>query len=164
MTFHEGSLETRACSLHISSLILVRTMASISVGGFLQKGLIDHSLNGFWNHVVWVGVVRKSNWSLSCHRCHDSSKSQESKRELSSAAHTVLAARHACRPSLVSCLPSLGESLPSVPNAYAVSGVSGAETRVHTPAPGESEAHNGLPDSILLSEPKPLMQHMPHPP
>nr|GEY52922.1 hypothetical protein [Tanacetum cinerariifolium] len=48
--------------------------------------------------------------------------------------------------------------------AVAVFGVSGAETRVHTPAPGESEAQNGLPDSILSSEPKPLVQHMPHPP
>nr|GFD06127.1 hypothetical protein [Tanacetum cinerariifolium] len=53
-----------------------------------------------------------------------------------------LAARPACRPSLVSCLPSFEESLPSVPDAYeyyaavAVSGVSGAETHVHTPAPG----------------------------
>nr|GFB44970.1 hypothetical protein [Tanacetum cinerariifolium] len=48
--------------------------------------------------------------------------------------------------------------------AVAVSGVSGAETRAHTPAPGESEAQNKLPDSILLSDPKPLVQHMPHPP
>nr|GFA23676.1 hypothetical protein [Tanacetum cinerariifolium] len=73
----------------------------------------------------------------------------------------VLATRRAYHPSLVSCLPSLGESLPSMPNAYAVSGVSGAETYVYTPAPGESEAHNGLPDSILSYEPKPLMQHRP---
>nr|GFA83805.1 hypothetical protein [Tanacetum cinerariifolium] len=78
-----------------------------------------------------------------------------------------LATRRAYHPSLVSCLPSLGESLPSMPNAYeysvtvAVSGVSGAETYVYTPAPGESEAHNGLPDSILSYEPKPLMQHRP---
>nr|GEU92428.1 hypothetical protein [Tanacetum cinerariifolium] len=35
----------------------------------------------------------------------------------------------------------------------AVSGVSGAKTRVHTSAPGESEAQNGLPDSILLRIP-----------
>nr|GEY46139.1 hypothetical protein [Tanacetum cinerariifolium] len=41
--------------------------------------------------------------------------------------------------------------------------MSGAETRVHTPAPGESEAQNRLPDSILSSEPKPLVQHRPHP-
>nr|GFB08358.1 reverse transcriptase domain-containing protein [Tanacetum cinerariifolium] len=46
----------------------------------------------------------------------------------------------------------------------AVSGVSGAETRMHTPALGGSEAQNGLPGSILLSEPKPLMQHRPPPP
>nr|GEV14671.1 hypothetical protein [Tanacetum cinerariifolium] len=57
-----------------------------------------------------------------------------------------------------------------VPDAYeysaaiAVSSVSGAETRVHTPAPGESRAQNGLPNSILSSEPKPLVHHMPHPP
>nr|GEZ74492.1 hypothetical protein [Tanacetum cinerariifolium] len=41
---------------------------------------------------------------------------------------------------------------------------SGAETRVHTPAPGEFEAKNGLPDLIRSSEPKPLVQHMPRPP
>nr|GFD27750.1 hypothetical protein [Tanacetum cinerariifolium] len=46
----------------------------------------------------------------------------------------------------------------------AVFGVSGAETRVRTPAPGESEAHNGLPDLILSSEPKPLVQYRPLPP
>nr|GFC76860.1 hypothetical protein [Tanacetum cinerariifolium] len=62
------------------------------------------------------------------------------------------------------CLPSLKESLPSVPDTYAVSGVCGAQTRMHTPAPGESEAQNGLPDSIISSEPKPLVQHMPPPP
>nr|GEV91551.1 hypothetical protein [Tanacetum cinerariifolium] len=56
-------------------------------------------------------------------------------------------------------LSSLGESLPSVLDAYAVavSSVSGAKTRVCTPAPGESKAQNGLPDSTLSSEPKPLM-------
>nr|GFC63407.1 hypothetical protein [Tanacetum cinerariifolium] len=32
-----------------------------------------------------------------------------------------------------------------------VPGVSGAETHVHTHAPGESKAHNRLPDSILSS-------------
>nr|GFA47705.1 hypothetical protein [Tanacetum cinerariifolium] len=42
-----------------------------------------------------------------------------------------------------------------------MSGVSGAETRMHTHAPGESEAHNRPPDSILSSEPKPLVQHRP---
>nr|GFA53222.1 hypothetical protein [Tanacetum cinerariifolium] len=74
-----------------------------------------------------------------------------------------LTTQPACRPSLVSCLPSLGESLPSVPDAYAVTGVSGAETRVHTPAPGESKAQNGLHASILSSESKPLVQYTPHP-
>nr|GEW72024.1 hypothetical protein [Tanacetum cinerariifolium] len=68
--------------------------------------------------------------------------------QLSSAAHAVLTTRPACRSSLVSCLPSLGESLPSVLDAYAVSG---AESHVHTPAPGGSEAQNGLPNSIISS-------------
>nr|GFC14036.1 hypothetical protein [Tanacetum cinerariifolium] len=70
---------------------------------------------------------------------------------LSSVALAVLITQHACHPSLVSCLLSLGESLPSVLDAYAiaVSGVPGAETRVHTPAPGESKAQNRLPGSIL---------------
>nr|GEU31259.1 hypothetical protein [Tanacetum cinerariifolium] len=35
-------------------------------------------------------------------------------------------------------------------NGKTVYGVSEAETCMHTPAPGESEAQNGLPDSILL--------------
>nr|GEV65414.1 hypothetical protein [Tanacetum cinerariifolium] len=47
--------------------------------------------------------------------------------------------------------------------AVAVSGVSGAKTHVYTPAPGESKVHNRLPDLILSSELKPLVQHMPHP-
>nr|GEY86493.1 hypothetical protein [Tanacetum cinerariifolium] len=64
----------------------------------------------------------------------------------------MLTTRLACRPSLISCLPSLEESFPSVPDAYAVSGMSGAETLVHTPAPGESEAQNRLPDSILSTD------------
>nr|GFD07909.1 hypothetical protein [Tanacetum cinerariifolium]GFD21628.1 hypothetical protein [Tanacetum cinerariifolium] len=45
-----------------------------------------------------------------------------------------------------------------------VSSVSRAETHVYTPAPGGFEAQNGLPDSILSSEPKPIVQHRPHPP
>nr|GEW57119.1 subtilisin-like protease SBT3.18 [Tanacetum cinerariifolium] len=85
---------------------------------------------------------------------------------------TVLATQPVCRPSLVSCLPSLRESLPSVPDAYGQSleallsqsdASERAETRVHTPAPGESEAQNELPGSILSSEPKPLVQHRPPP-
>nr|GFB65296.1 hypothetical protein [Tanacetum cinerariifolium] len=44
-----------------------------------------------------------------------------------------------------------------------MSGVPEAETCVHTPAPGESEAQNGLHGSILSSEPKPPVQHMPLP-
>nr|GFA66991.1 hypothetical protein [Tanacetum cinerariifolium] len=41
--------------------------------------------------------------------------------------------------------------------------MSGAKTHVHTPTPGESKAKNGLPDSILSSEPKSFVQHRPHP-
>nr|GFD07094.1 hypothetical protein [Tanacetum cinerariifolium] len=79
--------------------------------------------------------------------------------QLSSAAHAVLTTRPACCPSLISCLPSLEESLTSVSNAYAVAvaGVSGAKTRMRTPSPGEFEAQNRLHDSILSSEPKPLV-------
>ncbi|GJR09660.1 hypothetical protein Tco_0792312 [Tanacetum coccineum] len=89
---------------------------------------------------------------------------------LSSATLAVLTTRPACHPSLASCLSSLGESLPSVPDAYeypatvVVSDVHGPETRVHTPAHGGSEAHNELPDSILLNEPNPLRKHRPPPP
>nr|GEW84040.1 hypothetical protein [Tanacetum cinerariifolium] len=46
-------------------------------------------------------------------------------------------------------LPLGRESLPSVPDAYVVSGMPGAKTRVYTPAHGGSKAQNGLPDSIL---------------
>nr|GEU86136.1 retrotransposon protein, putative, Ty3-gypsy subclass [Tanacetum cinerariifolium] len=73
--------KTRARSLHVPSVILVRTVGSVSIGGVSQKGLINHSLNRLWSHVVWVGVVRMDIRSLSCHWCHDSSKSQEIKRE-----------------------------------------------------------------------------------
>ncbi|GKB39066.1 hypothetical protein Tco_0884008 [Tanacetum coccineum] len=85
--------------------------------------------------------------------------------KLSSAALAVLTTRPACHPSLVSCLSSLGESLPSMPYVYAVavSDVPGSGTRVHTPAHGGSEADNGLPDSILPNEPKPLGKHRPPP-
>ncbi|GJW36157.1 hypothetical protein Tco_0059077 [Tanacetum coccineum] len=41
------------------SVILVRTVASISIGGVLQKILVNHCLDGFWSHVVWVGVVNR---------------------------------------------------------------------------------------------------------
>ncbi|GKB53383.1 hypothetical protein Tco_0904136, partial [Tanacetum coccineum] len=98
---------------------------------------------------------------------------------LSFAALAVLTTRPACRPSLASCLSSLGESLPSVPDPYGqslealpsqtaasgtVSDMHGAETRVHIPAHGGSEAQNGPPDSILSHEPKPLRKHRPPPP
>ncbi|GKD12182.1 hypothetical protein Tco_1196589, partial [Tanacetum coccineum] len=62
-----------------------------------------------------------------------------------------LTTRPACHPSLVLCLSSLGESLPSVPYIYAISDVHGAGTRVHIPAHGGSEAHNGPPDSIPIA-------------
>ncbi|GJV83617.1 reverse transcriptase domain-containing protein [Tanacetum coccineum] len=90
----------------------------------------------------------------------------------------MLTTRHACRPSLTSCLSSLGESLLSMSDAYGqsleslpsqpaasgtVSDVHGAETRVHIPAHGGSEAQNGPPDSILSHEPKPLRKHRPPP-
>ncbi|GKA57769.1 hypothetical protein Tco_0756957 [Tanacetum coccineum] len=39
-----------------------------------------------------------------------------------------------------------------------------AGTRMHIPAHGVSEAHNGPPDSILSHEPKPLGKHRPLPP
>nr|GFB29953.1 hypothetical protein [Tanacetum cinerariifolium] len=44
-----------------------------------------------------------------------------------------------------------------------MSGVSRAKTRVRTPAHGESEAQNRLFGLILSSEPKPFVQHRPHP-
>nr|GEZ08457.1 hypothetical protein [Tanacetum cinerariifolium] len=69
----------------------------------------------------------------------------------------MLTTRLAYHPSLVLCIQSLRESLPAVPGAYAVSGVPGAETRVHIPAHSRSKAHNGLPDLILSNEPKPLV-------
>ncbi|GJR94667.1 hypothetical protein Tco_0266841 [Tanacetum coccineum] len=50
------------------------------------------------------------------------------------------------------------------PITVAVSDVPGAGTRVHTPAHGGSEVHDGLSDSILSSEPKPLGKHRPPPP
>ncbi|GKC36965.1 hypothetical protein Tco_1049349, partial [Tanacetum coccineum] len=42
-----------------------------------------------------------------------------------------------------------------------VSDVYGAETRVHIPAHGGSEAQNGPPGSIPSNEPKPLGKHRP---
>nr|GFC83121.1 hypothetical protein [Tanacetum cinerariifolium] len=62
--------------------------------------------------------------------------------------------------SLVSCLPSLRESLPSVPDAYVVSGVFGAKTRVHTPAPGECLARCTAPTAL----PSPPLPPPPPPP
>ncbi|GKF75350.1 hypothetical protein Tco_0224794, partial [Tanacetum coccineum] len=44
-----------------------------------------------------------------------------------------------------------------------VSDVHEAKTRVHIPAHSGSEAHNGLPDSIISHEPKPLKKYR-HPP
>ncbi|GJS96586.1 hypothetical protein Tco_0803554 [Tanacetum coccineum] len=50
------------------------------------------------------------------------------------------------------------------PATVLVSDVPGAGTRVHTPAHGGFEAHDGLSDSILSSDPKPLEKHRPPPP
>ncbi|GKD95919.1 hypothetical protein Tco_1379816 [Tanacetum coccineum] len=41
-------------------VILVRTVASISIGRVSQKSLVNHCLDGFWSHVVWVGVVNRA--------------------------------------------------------------------------------------------------------
>nr|GEX71527.1 reverse transcriptase domain-containing protein [Tanacetum cinerariifolium] len=172
LTFHEVDIETKARSLHVPLVILVRTVAFVSVGEVSQKGLINHSLNGLWSHVVWVSVVRRDIRSLYCHMCHDSSKSQETKWTLASPPGCLAlfgcsrsANNSACMSPISHLMsPSLKESLPSVLDAYAVSGVLGAETRVHTPSPGEFEAHNGLHGLIISSEPKLLVQHRPPPP
>ncbi|GJW29262.1 hypothetical protein Tco_0046137 [Tanacetum coccineum] len=50
------------------------------------------------------------------------------------------------------------------PAAVAVSGVPGDGSRVHTHDHDGSEALDEFPDSILLSEPKPLEKHRPPPP
>nr|GEU44507.1 reverse transcriptase domain-containing protein [Tanacetum cinerariifolium] len=70
----------------------------------------------------------------------------------------MLTIRPTCRPSLISCLPLLGESLPSVPDAYAVvvSGVSGAETRVHTHAPGAISKTNSAGSTQVSLIPYPI--------
>ncbi|GJR66322.1 hypothetical protein Tco_0012387 [Tanacetum coccineum] len=58
-------------SLHVPSVIPVRTVASIPIGGVSQESLVDHCLDGFGGHVVWgVGVVDWSVWSSSGCRCH----------------------------------------------------------------------------------------------
>ncbi|GJZ43704.1 hypothetical protein Tco_0590959, partial [Tanacetum coccineum] len=76
----------------------------------------------------------------------------------------VLTTRPVCHSSLASYLSSLEESLPSAPDAYVVSDVHGAETRVHIPVHGGSGAQNEPPGSILSHEPKPLKKHRPPPP
>nr|GFA51417.1 hypothetical protein [Tanacetum cinerariifolium] len=122
--------------------------------------------------------------SLSCHGCHDLSKSQDTIHE------------PACRPSLVSCLSLLEESLLYVTVAHgqslevlpslsavsesgshvtavvsrsvysatvAVSGLSEASTPMHTLARRGFEAHGVLSGLTLPNEPKPLGQHRPPP-
>nr|GEV72338.1 putative polyprotein [Tanacetum cinerariifolium] len=89
--------ETRARSLHVLLVILVRTVASVSIGGVSQKRLIIHSLNGLWSmlfRLVLLGGI------------------------FGPCLVIVLTTWPACHPSLVSSLPSLRESLPSVPDAY----------------------------------------------
>ncbi|GJS72081.1 hypothetical protein Tco_0704922 [Tanacetum coccineum] len=54
--------------------------------------------------------------------------------------------------------------LRSYPATVAVSDVPGSGSRMYTHGHGGSEAHDGLPDSILLSELKPLGKHRPPPP
>ncbi|GJW19923.1 hypothetical protein Tco_0027359 [Tanacetum coccineum] len=89
--------------------------------------------------------------------------------KISFVALAVLKTRPACHSSLASCLSSLGESLPSVPDTYEyttavdMSDVPGFGSRVHTHGHGGSEAHDGLPDLILSSDPKPLEKHRPPP-
>ncbi|GKB14107.1 hypothetical protein Tco_0848030 [Tanacetum coccineum] len=60
-------------------------------------------------------------------------------------------------------VPGVG-SESEYPGTVVVSDVHGAETRVHIPVHGGSEAHNGPPNSILSHEPKPLRKHKPPPP
>ncbi|GKF13590.1 hypothetical protein Tco_0055052, partial [Tanacetum coccineum] len=89
------------------------------------------------------------------------------------------------RESLLSVSDTYGQSLKALPSQPAASGsesyvpgdVSESEypatlavsdgheagTRVHIPAHGVSEAHNGPLDSILSHEPKPLGKHRPPP-
>ncbi|GKD79114.1 hypothetical protein Tco_1341735, partial [Tanacetum coccineum] len=166
MTLHEVSVETRACNLHIPLVIPVRTVACFSISEVSLKSLINHSLDRFWSHVVWVGVASRGILSSSGRRCDDLSRSQKTKRELSSAALNVLTTRPTCHSSLASCLSSLGESLPSMHDAYAVvvPDVPGYGSRVHTHDYSGSEAVDRSPDSILSSEPKPLGKHRPPPP
>ncbi|GKD69052.1 hypothetical protein Tco_1323142 [Tanacetum coccineum] len=83
--------------------------------------------------------------------------------KLSSVSLAVLTTQPACHSSLTSCLSSHRESLLSVTDAYIVSDVHGAGTRVHIPTYDGSEAHNEPPDSILSHEPKPLEKHRPPP-
>ncbi|GJY70895.1 hypothetical protein Tco_0474598 [Tanacetum coccineum] len=85
---------------------------------------------------------------------------------LSSTALDVLTTRLTCYSSLASFLSSPRESLPSVPDAYAVAvpDVPGYGSRVHTHDHDGSKAPDGSPDSILLSDPKPLEKHRPPPP
>ncbi|GKC87815.1 hypothetical protein Tco_1148464, partial [Tanacetum coccineum] len=68
LTLHEVRVIARAHSLHMPSVILVRTVASLSIGGVSQKSLVNHCLDGFWSHVVWVGVVNSGIWSSSGRR------------------------------------------------------------------------------------------------
>ncbi|GJX08787.1 hypothetical protein Tco_0196719 [Tanacetum coccineum] len=149
-------------------------MACVSIGGVSMKDLINHSLDEFWSHVVWFGVVSRGVRSSSGRRCHNLSRSQRTQRgviimteynNLSPAALGVLTTQPACHSSLVLCLSSLGESLPSVHGAYAVvvPDVPGYESRVHTHDHDGSEAPDRSPDSILSSKPKPLGKPKPPP-
>ncbi|GJW25938.1 hypothetical protein Tco_0039749 [Tanacetum coccineum] len=124
LTHHEVSVETRACSLHIPSVIPMRTVACVSIGGVSLKSLINHSLDGFWSHVVWVGIVRRALPSdpgcLALLRCPSSANN-------SACSHNALA----------SCLSSHRESLLFVPDSYGQS----LEALSSQPAASESESH-----------------------
>nr|GEV33335.1 putative ribonuclease H-like domain-containing protein [Tanacetum cinerariifolium] len=95
----------------------------------LAKDLMDQKLPTFAERQT--NNKRKDDDSFKNNHGHQQQiPKRQNVARLSSTAHASLVTWPACR-------PSLGESLPSVPDAYAVamSSVSGAETRVHTPVP-----------------------------
>ncbi|GJV63418.1 hypothetical protein Tco_1474246 [Tanacetum coccineum] len=151
LALHEISVKTRTRSLHVPSVIPVRTVASIPIGGVSQESLVDHCLDGFGGHVVWVGVVDWRVWSSSGCSANNS-------------------VRHVANLSLLSSDDS--ESfyhlspwrLRSVSRTIAVSGVPVDRSHVHTHDHDGSEAPDELPDSIPSNEPKPLGKHRPPPP
>ncbi|GJS16439.1 hypothetical protein Tco_0410911 [Tanacetum coccineum] len=122
-------------------------MACVSIGGVSLKSLINHSLDEFWSHVVWVGVVNRGILSSSGRRCHDLSRLQKTKCEV-----------------IIMTEYNNVQMRQQHQRAVAVLDVPGYESRVHTHDYDGSEAPDGSPDSILSSEPKPLGKHRPPPP